>query len=177
MSRNSVRGGYWLAFGIAVVLFMLSRTDKGQAVLNSAADSIGSAVRGIRNNNPGNIKHGSDWQGLRATQTDETFAQFETMPYGIRALAITLRNYQRLYGINTVRKAIMRWSATDQAVYVANVADYLGVERDAVINLSARATMFAMIRAIVRQEVGTVAALLVTDGDINAGLDLAGGFA
>ena len=33
--------------------------------------------RGIRNNNPGNIRHGIDWDGLDKDQSkDEEFSQF-----------------------------------------------------------------------------------------------------
>ena len=39
--------------------------------------------RGIRNNNPLNIRRGKDqWQGLRAQQTDASFCQFESLDYG-----------------------------------------------------------------------------------------------
>ena len=42
--------------------------------------------RGIRNNNPLNIRRSKDqWQGLRAQQTDASFCQFETLEYGWRA--------------------------------------------------------------------------------------------
>jgi len=41
--------------------------------------------RGIRNNNPLNIRRGKDqWQGLRAQQTDTSFCQFESLEYGWR---------------------------------------------------------------------------------------------
>ena len=43
-------------------------------------------TRGIRNNNPLNIRHSSDrWEGAREEQTDSAFVQFQTMAYGYRA--------------------------------------------------------------------------------------------
>ena len=58
--------------------------------------------RGLRNNNPGNIRRSKDkWQGLRAEQTDPEFFQFEAMAYGYRALIKTLQNYRRLRGCVT----------------------------------------------------------------------------
>lgn len=46
--------------------------------------------RGLRNNNPGNIRTTKDrWQGLRPQQTDPAFFQFTEMRYGYRALIIT----------------------------------------------------------------------------------------
>ena len=51
-------------------------------------------ARGIRNNNPGNIRHGgSKWQGMSETQTDDEYIQFDDPVYGIRALAKLLKNY------------------------------------------------------------------------------------
>ena len=43
--------------------------------------------RGIRNNNPLNIRRTAkdQWQGLRAQQTDSAFCQFERLEYGWRA--------------------------------------------------------------------------------------------
>ncbi|MFI3272941.1 MAG: structural protein, partial [Pseudomonadota bacterium] len=55
--------------------------------------------RGIRNHNPGNIRHGDDWQGLRDTQTDKNFCQFVSPEFGIRALARVLMNYEKKHGL------------------------------------------------------------------------------
>ena len=50
--------------------------------------------RGIRNNNPLNIRHSaSQWQGAREEQTDPSFVQFESMAYGYRAAWKTLESY------------------------------------------------------------------------------------
>ena len=38
--------------------------------------------RGIRNHNPGNIRHGDKWQGLSAEQTDSSFCVFDAPEYG-----------------------------------------------------------------------------------------------
>ena len=61
--------------------------------------------RGIRNNNPLNIRRSKDqWKGLRAQQTDSQFCQFETLEYGWRAAFYLLtrtyiQNVSRLTGI------------------------------------------------------------------------------
>ena len=52
--------------------------------------------RGLRNNNPGNIKRtGDKWQGLVEEEdaTDSVFFQFREMRWGIRAIARILRTY------------------------------------------------------------------------------------
>ena len=42
--------------------------------------------RGLRNNNPLNIRHSADkWEGTRIVQTDKSFVQFTSMAYGYRA--------------------------------------------------------------------------------------------
>ena len=38
------------------------------------------ASRGVRNNNPCNIRLGSDWQGLSDRQEDKSFCPFVSMP-------------------------------------------------------------------------------------------------
>ena len=51
-------------------------------------------TRGIRNNNPLNIRHSADrWQGVRQEQTDKSFVQFKSMAYGYRAAWKTLQSY------------------------------------------------------------------------------------
>ena len=71
-------------------------------------------TRGIRNNNPGNLRKGCKWLGLSPVQTDKDFCQFKTMEYGIRALLITLRTYYIKYGCNTVRKIISRYAPPNE---------------------------------------------------------------
>lgn len=90
--------------------------------------------RGIRNNNPANIRHGCKWRGLRTTQTDSQFCQFVIMYYGIRALIITLRTYVTAHGLHTIPQIISRWAPpsdhnhTDEYIkYVNNkMAEKLG---------------------------------------------------
>ena len=69
-------------------------------------------MRGIRNNNPGNIRWGSAWQGLKVDgkEQDKDFCVFIAPEYGIRAMCKILLNYSRLYKINTVAGIIHRWA-------------------------------------------------------------------
>lgn len=59
-------------------------------------------TRGVRNNNPLNLRHGSKWLGLRQQQTDKSFCQFTSMNFGIRAAIKLLRNY--ITGFNGTRQ-------------------------------------------------------------------------
>lgn len=68
------------------------------------------STRGIRNNNPANIRRGCNWKGLAKTQTDREFCQFTTMTWGVRALLVTLRTYVVKHHLHTVREIINRWA-------------------------------------------------------------------
>lgn len=115
------------------------------------------ASRGIRNNNPGNIRHGDAWQGLAEKQTDSSFCMFRSAEYGIRALAKVLLNYECKYGLNTVRKIIGRYAPVeenDTAAYVASVAGQLGVGADEAIEVADKTTLLVLVKAIIRHENG-----------------------
>ena len=72
-------------------------------------------TRGIRNNNPLNIRHSADrWQGARMSQTDQSFVQFETMAYGYRAAWKILESYwnyfHRTKQCYNVKNILSRWA-------------------------------------------------------------------
>ena len=85
-----------------------------------------SKIRGLRNNNPGNLeKRTTPWQGkIPHTQnTDGRFEQFETIEYGLRALMINARTLiQR--GKNTLEKLIYTWAPPSEN-NSKNYADYV----------------------------------------------------
>lgn len=66
-------------------------------------------ARGLRNNNPGNIRHGDNWLGMADEQTDKSFVQFTDVKYGIRAMTRILDNYSKR-GLNTVEEIISTWA-------------------------------------------------------------------
>lgn len=72
--------------------------------------------RGIRNNNPGNIRHGANWLGLNTNgqDIDSSFCVFTAPVYGIRALAKVLINYKRIHGLNTVRQIVSRYAPPNE---------------------------------------------------------------
>jgi hypothetical protein len=135
-------------------------------------------ARGIRNNNPGNIRHGSQWMGLATQQTDKDFAQFIHMRYGIRALIKLLRTYRSKHKLTTVRGIIGRWAPpneNDTNAYVQAVARALSVSPDADIP----ETPFAyeiLARAIAAHENGDKQAALIAPEDwidgVRLGFDL-----
>jgi hypothetical protein len=118
--------------------------------------------RGVRNNNPGNLRHGDDWQGLSASQGDAAFCQFDDPVYGLRALMRVLVNYRRKADaqgkrIVTIRQAINRWAPPNENntnAYVNTVARRLGVDPDAPVDWSGVEMLIGMARAIVTHENG-----------------------
>jgi hypothetical protein len=117
------------------------------------------ASRGIRNHNPGNIRWGDDWKGLvpAAQRTDKSFCQFISPEYGIRAMVIILRNYQRKHGLNTVSGIISRWapaSENDTQAYISSVAQATGVSADQRIDVTDSRIMFPLLEAIIKHENG-----------------------
>lgn len=122
-------------------------------------------ARGIRNNNPGNLRHGPQWQGLAIHQPDNAFSTFVSMEYGIRALLLNLRGYFLVHELSTVREIINRWappSENDTRAYVAQVARALGVGPDDRLEPTPQ-TLEALARAIARHENGPDAALITED--------------
>ena len=91
--------------------------------------------RGLRNNNPLNIRCSADqWQGMATTQTDKSFVQFETMGYGYRAAWKTLDTYclrfRRERLPYNVRNIIARWAPpveNDTEAYVRSVVSLSGL--------------------------------------------------
>ena len=85
--------------------------------------------RGIRNNNPLNIRHSADqWQGARNEQTDKSFVQFKSLAYGYRAAWKVLQSYYERFCRQekpfTVRNIITRWAPpkeNDTEAYIRNV--------------------------------------------------------
>ena len=79
--------------------------------------------RGIRNNNPGNIRHGgSRWAGMQSNQdSDEAFVQFKLPEYGVQALAELLDTYQQRYGLMTIQAAIHRFAPPSENITPAYV--------------------------------------------------------
>lgn len=172
-----------LMLGGAALLFLYSRTDEGEQeiddlennVTNTVTKTI-SAVRGIRNNNPGNIRIGEDWQGMSPTQSDSAFVQFKSMEYGIRAIAKILMTYQSKWHLYTIMGMINRWAPPNEnatGAYVSSVAAFTEMADDEPIDATDPDVLFRLIRGIIRQENGVIAANFVSDDAVRNGISLA----
>lgn len=127
--------------------------------------------RGLRNNNPGNIRNNSDVFQGETKSTDSEFKQFETMAYGYRAVYKILSNYIRKYSLNTIRKMIGRWAPENEnntSAYVTQVSSYSGIPADDPIDFSNREQMIRIVAAMSKVENGREADM----NDVIAGWNL-----
>ena len=118
--------------------------------------------RGIRNNNPLNIRKGNNWKGERPNQTDKAFEEFETMQYGIRAGFIILRKYVTGYmgltqKFNTIELIIKRWAPpTENSTqkYIDFVSKDTGIPARQHISFKDKTKMVAIVDAMIFVECG-----------------------
>ena len=111
--------------------------------------------RGIRNNNPGNIRHGDNWQGMKKTQTDKSFVQFVSPEYGIRAMVKVLRSY-RARGVVTLEDIIQTWAPANEnntEAYIQSVMKKTGWGRQHVV-AEMEGDYKTLIPAIIKHENG-----------------------
>lgn len=122
--------------------------------------------RGLRNNNPGNIRHSSTrWQGeLSLSENtqglDAEFKTFVSMAYGYRAMFKLLYNYNMLYGLKTLRAMILRWAPpteNDSEAYIRAVSSWSGLMPDQAIDTKDQTAMEALVSAMSRMENGVEA--------------------
>lgn len=170
-----MKPGYLVAAGVLAVLFM--------------GASQTAVAMGIRNNNPLNIKwYGREdwqndpkrWRGMVGVFTDwngNKFVIFDSVENGYRAAAVILKNYQRIYGINTIEGIIGRWAKADGRPVATNyagiVADEVGVGVDEALDLvNDDATLAAVMKAMSKVELG-VGQFAYSDEQIMAGVQRA----
>ena len=114
--------------------------------------------RGIRNNNPGNIKYnGINWMGLSIPPSDGVFCVFTEHKYGLRALAKLLKNYNRHYGIRTINSIIKRFAPASENqtdAYIKSVAISTGYDSHAQLNLEDQDVLVKLMKAIIKHENG-----------------------
>lgn len=118
--------------------------------------------RGIRNNNPLNIRKGCSWKGERPVQTDPAFEEFISMEYGIRAGLRLMRNHINGFKgsrpkMNTLKKLISVWAPPSENAttnYVDFVASHVGLSSSAKLDPNDRTQMCNIARAMAFVECG-----------------------
>lgn len=118
------------------------------------------APRGLRNNNPLNLRPLPQGQWNGQTGTDSAgYATFASPQDGWNAAHQNLISYATHHGINTVQGVIGRWApagadGNDPAAYAATVSKALGVDPTAPINLQDAGTREKLLSAMANVELG-----------------------
>ena len=120
------------------------------------ADGTEKLPRGIRNKNPGNIKLGTNWDGLADEQSDPVFCIFSEAVWGIRALMRILLTYRFTHNRKNIDSIIKRWappSENDTDAYIVFVSKKMGIEPMDMIDNSIEAYL-PLVKAIIQMENG-----------------------
>ena len=118
--------------------------------------------RGIRNNNPLNIRKGNNWKGEVSRSTDGEFEQFISMQWGIRAGFKILKNYMTGYGgrvkaLTNIHDIIHRWAPPNEnncRAYIDSVCRFSGLHEFERLQFSDRNKMLALVDGMIRVECG-----------------------
>ncbi|EHG4046133.1 hypothetical protein J4486_004684 [Salmonella enterica] len=134
----------------------------GEPSDNSGTTTSGSiaskGVRGVRNNNPGNlVASNQGWDG--ELTSDGKFSRFDTPEHGIRALAKNMRTYQNRHDLNTVSQMISKFAPpedhNDTATYIKAVSGMMGVDPEQHIDTSDAGTLTKLVNSIITVENGS----------------------
>ena len=147
--------------------------ERGEIILPSYLSDQAKKLRGIRNNNPGNMDriNGRPWDG-EVEGSDTRFASFVTAEYGIRAAAKNIMAKKRR-GISTLRGLIEVYappSENDTEAYIRRVSEQTGISPEATIDLANIDVLRKLVPAIIQHENGMMP---YTPDTLNAGIDAA----
>jgi len=113
-----------------------------------------STPRGVRNNNPGNLRSNIPWKGMIGSDSSG-FAIFDTPENGIKAAAKNLKTYFNKHHLNSVHDIISRWAPSnenDTQSYIKSVASQLGVSANEPLDITS--SMPGLLASIFRHENG-----------------------
>lgn len=133
--------------------------------------SMAKLSRGLRNNNPGNIRLSPTIYQGEVKSTDTAFKQFQSMAYGYRAIFVLLYTYQKKHHLNTIADMISRYApATENhtTAYINAVSEWSGVPSTCRITATNGDVMVPIVAAMSRVENGTEAVM----GDVEKGWKL-----
>lgn len=122
---------------------------------------------GMVNNNPLNIKKGTDkWKGTAGVdQSDPDFVRFSSPEFGIRAGARNLQTYKTKHGLVTIEDIISRWAPpknkkgrviNNTEAYIQSVSSRTGYPRNLIIDVFDDVVMMRLIRAMIFVELDGV---------------------
>ena len=131
--------------------------------------------RGIRNNNPLNIRRSpSKWLGEVASldgKRDSAFCQFEKLCYGYRAAGKLLQRYQTKYKLYTIEGIINKWAPpceNNTKAYATRVAQQMTKELGTPISV---ASLLDLVRDRITLRALIVAMHLVENGQLPSAIE------
>lgn len=115
--------------------------------------------RGLRNNNPLNIRHNpaNKWQGRTAEQTDRAFVQFQTLQWGFRAAIRIITNWLKTGKAKTPEDIIKRWappSENNTAAYVKKACSLAELQPQSTIKPDDKRKICKLVRGMAIVENG-----------------------
>lgn len=131
--------------------------------------------RGLRNNNPGNLRDfGIAWLGLTGRDA-EGYCEFRTLVFGVRAMGVDFIHDIVQGHLNTIALLINSYAPSSEnptLKYRHFVSQVTGLDEDAELDPTNREQMLALARAITRFENGSA----IVESLLEAGMDLAIGY-
>ena len=118
-------------------------------------------TRGIRNNNPLNIRYveGNKWEGRKPSKQDPEFEEFLTVFFGYRAAMKLIYNQITLQQRNTIQALISRWAPSNEnntENYIRIVCKRTGIGRDETLRFSCPGQIIEIVKAMAFVECGSV---------------------
>ena len=118
-------------------------------------------ARGLRNNNPLNIRHNSDKFVGEVSGSDKSFKTFDTMAHGYRAAFVTLHTYLTKYKRDTIEKIITAWAPpednNDTESYIRAVEKESGISRGQILTAECGKAYMNIVAAMSKVENGVAA--------------------
>jgi hypothetical protein len=131
--------------------------------------------RGLRDNNPGNIRPSIRYQWNGQVGTENNYVVFVDIEHGLRAMCKDLMSKINR-GLNTLNKYIPVYAPpsdnNNTQGYIDRVSKSTGIEPKAILDTN-KTTMVKLVKAHIAVEIGGHYAELITDDMINHGVDLA----
>lgn len=118
-------------------------------------------VRGLRNNNPLNIRYDpvNKWRGLvpNDARKDCEFCEFTSLVLGVRAAFKLLLHYVRDLHLCTPEAILFRWAPPSEnitAAYLSFVCRHSGVPKDRVLEADDTERLIRIVQAMALYESG-----------------------
>ncbi len=134
-----------------------------------------SLPRGLRDNNPGNIRPNPAYVWYGQVSVEHGYVVFDNVEHGIRAMAKDLKAKIKR-GLNTIEKYIPIYAPpsdnNNTEGYIQRVVKSSGIARNAVL-VPDTTTLFRLVKAHIAVEIGDHYAGYITDLMIQTGVSMA----